>query len=225
MKAKPSYSRGTFSVEIWLANDRSLFVSPQTARKLAYDILEILQKHEDSYALRTSEGQGEPAFEIKLRAVPPPSYLEHKAVDPISDGPADLLLDGRWRGHSTSEYTVFSVQLENERVFKVRLPQLDDEGGTPPVVVVTSKNKISFPVYDARKHPGSGFEDSEYQVMNPRMQSLFRCPQCSKQYFQVSVGFELAGDYQEPDDTVWFALAVKCVNCNWASMIYEDETV
>lgn len=224
MKARPSNRQGAFSVEIWLADDHSLFISPQAARSLARDILAILQEHEDRHAPDTPELQEGPVFEQRLRSVAPPDYLENKVAASGGDGPAKLLIDGKWRGNGTAEYAVFNIQIENDDAFRVRLPKLDDDDVNLPVVMATSRNRISFPVYDARKHPGSGFEASEYQRQAPKLQSQFRCPQCRKLYFRIAVGFELAGDYQTSNDTVWFALAVKCAACDWEKVIFEDET-
>jgi hypothetical protein len=160
----------------------------------------------------------------------PPDYLEGKVAISAGTGPAVLLQDGQWRRHGEPEYDVFDVQVGNEKIFSIQLPDLDAENDedelTAPVVMVHSDSGDTFPIYDPRKHPASLFcpEDGEPEFEPSPLQTTFRCPNCDQQRFYVSVGFEVPSDSQSPNDTSWFALAVKCVACGWGEIIYDDET-
>lgn len=160
----------------------------------------------------------------------PPDYLEGKVVLSTGTGPAVLLQDGQWCGHGEPEYDVFDVQVGNENTFSIQLPDLDDEDEddelTAPVVIVHSDLGVSFPIYDPRRHPASLFypEEGETEVYPSLLQPPFRCPNCDQQRFQIAVGFEVPRDSQTPNDTSWFAVAVKCAACGWGEIIYDEET-
>jgi hypothetical protein len=225
MKVKPFYSHGVFSVEIRLGNNRALFLNPQAARELANDILEVLNAHARISVQNPREREERPITSHQPVVAAPPDYLEGR-VAPSSndiDSPASLLFNGKWCGHGQA-YCVFDVRYEDESIFKLRLPMSDDAELNPPIILATSKSKATFPVYDTRKHPGSIYADEGYQEIKPRMQALFRCPQCTKEYFRVSVGFEIPEDCSGSNDAIWFALAAKCANCDWMNVIYSDET-
>ena len=56
------------------------------------------------------------------------------------------------------------------------------------------------------------------------LQPTYHCPNCDKQEFQVSVGFEIPSDSELPNDTSWFVPAAKCASCGWEEIVYDDET-
>ena len=225
MKVKPFYSDGVFSVEIQLDNNRTLFLTPQMARELANDIIEVLNAHAHISVPNPREGEERHITSRQPAVATPPDYLEGRVVPSPEDdeSPASLLFDGKWCGHGGA-YCVFDVRHEDENIFRLRLPVPDDVELSPPVILATSESKATFLVYDSRKHPGSIYADEGYQEVRPRMQALFRCPQCTKEYFRASVGFEIPEDCSGPNDTTWFILAVKCANCDWMNIVYSDET-
>jgi len=157
--------------------------------------------------------------------VNPPDYLEGKVSGPAEDGPAKLLLDGKWCGHGLSSYSVFDIEHRSERVFKIRLPGPDDEGLDLPVVMAKPRIGAAFAVYDSSRHPASVyFVDSDSDRPRPHLARFFRCPNCGKERFQLSVGFEVPEDSEASNDTSWFALAAKCAHCGWPKIICDDET-
>ncbi len=154
-----------------------------------------------------------------------PDYLIDKASAPANNGPAALLLDGNWCGHGEPNYAVFDIRHANEAVFAVQLPVANNEESCPPVVTVTTTGGEVFAVYDSRQHPASMFHPSNNEhVSEPHFQPYLHCANCGEDQFQLSVGFEIPSDSQAPNDTSWFALAVKCSTCGWSKIIYEDET-
>jgi hypothetical protein len=155
----------------------------------------------------------------------PPDYLKDRVRASQDDGPSQTMIDGQWCGHGEPQYEVFDISNENAVLFKVRLPIPDSEAVNPPVVEVKSESGSAFAVYDARNHPcGVYYGDGRLGVMEPRMQDDFRCPDCGEGIFKVAVGFEIPSDSAGPNDTSWFTLALRCVNCQWEGIVYEDET-
>ncbi len=159
----------------------------------------------------------------------PPDYLKDKLVVSTRLGAAGLLHDGQWCGHGEPQYAVFDVQVGNENTFSLQLPDLSDENGgefTAPVVMVQSDSGLIFPIYDPRRHPASLFypENSLTQYTASPLQPNFQCPGCGQARFNLAVGFEIPSDSTSPNDTSWFALAAKCVECQWKDLIFDDET-
>jgi len=155
----------------------------------------------------------------------PPDYLEGKVIPAAMTDPASLLQDGQWCGHGEPIYNIFDVRLANDDLFTLQLPESDDDAQVPPMVMVKSDSGVTFAIYDSRKHPASTYHpDNSSGSAAPRLQSLFHCPNCDKQRFKIAVGFEVPSDSQSANDTSWFALAAKCVACNWQEIVYDDET-
>jgi len=169
-------------------------------------------------------GRQSRASRRKADDVLPPDYLKGKAAAPDRDGPARLLLDGKWCGHGEPRYGVFDIRWQGQDTFAIQLPESDDEELNPPVVLLTAAGKAPFPVYDSREHLCSIYADEAQRELEPRMQSSFHCPQCSERGFQVAVGFEVPEDSSGPNDTSWFALVAKCAHCGWTDFVYDDET-
>lgn len=158
----------------------------------------------------------------------PPDYLDDKVMPAAGTSPANLLKDGEWCGHGEAEYGVFDVQAGKENTFFLQLPDLDHDMDeiTAPVVMVHSDTGITFPIYDTRKHPASLFypEEGDNEYEPSPLQPALRCPNCNHHKFRISVGFEIPADPMGPNDTTWFALAAKCVECGWQEIVYDDET-
>jgi hypothetical protein len=153
----------------------------------------------------------------------PPNYLKGVAIKIHDSGPAHLLFTGGWCGHGESNFAVFDIVVESEKAFSVQLPVSDDEGLNPPLVMINSDSGLAYVIYDSRKHPASIYYTNDESEASS-LQATFHCPNCDKEKFNISVGFEIPGDAENPNDTSWFVLAAKCVACQWEDIIYDDET-
>ena len=68
--------------------------------------------------------------------VGPPDYLQGKVENAIRDGPARLLLDGKWCGHGEATYWTYDIKKADCRNFSVRLSE--PEG--PPIVAASCQD-------------------------------------------------------------------------------------
>jgi len=147
----------------------------------------------------------------------PPYYLRGRSVEPRPDGPARLLVDGKWCGHGEEMFWVYDVRASDCREFSIRLP----ESSGPPLVTATClATKEVFPIYDSRNHLASVFAGSKVE---PQLRQPDECPECGATVFRAAVGFEVPADAQSPNDTSWFALALECVRCGFSRIAYDDE--
>jgi hypothetical protein len=73
-------------------------------------------------------------------------------------------------------------------------------------------------------HPSSEWSIGDAVDRQPILSEPTRCERCDHDRFHVAVGFEIHGDSTGPDDVSWFALAVRCAECNWDSLFFGDET-
>ena len=77
---------------------------------------------------------GPPPPDEDEELVGPPDYLHGKVKEGRTDGPARLLIDGKWCGHGEKMYWLYDIQTPDCRDFIVRLP----EPGDLPVVMAAS---------------------------------------------------------------------------------------
>jgi len=161
-----------------------------------------------------------------IKMTNPPDYLEGKAVPAKNGSPATLLKDGQWCGHGERLYRIFDIEIDGENIFSFQLPELDEEELNAAVVMIKSHTGNEFSLYDSRKHPASIYHpDNRFNPSEEaELQPTYHCPNCDKQEFQVSVGFEIPSDSELPYDTSWFVLAAKCASCGWEEIVYDDET-
>ncbi|HPH96125.1 MAG TPA: thioredoxin family protein [Anaerolineaceae bacterium] len=151
----------------------------------------------------------------------PADYLKGKVAPASDTPPAALLLDGHWCGHGETRFRIFDVAASEESIFSVRLPGRD----SLPMVIARSDKGNTFPVYDARQHPASLYYLGDPVISKePHLQPFYPCPQCGQERFTLALGFEVPKDSETPDDTSWFALAARCVSCQWQGIIYDDKT-
>lgn len=147
----------------------------------------------------------------------PPDYLRGRCRAPNPNGPARLLSDGSWCGHGEERFWIFDVEIQGSDMVSVLLPAR----GSLSLVAVVVNGSDAVAVYDSRLHPASVNSESEAE---PVFQPPLRCRACDSILFRASVGFEVPADYQSPNDTSWFILALECGSCGLASVAYEDET-
>lgn len=157
----------------------------------------------------------------------PPDYLAGKTVLCSSTSPVKLLKSGSWCGHGEPIYNVFDIQVENQKIFSLRLPVMEEDRIYLPVVTAVLDSSFEFNIYDPRKHPSSIYSAEGlgfFEVDKLPLQVLFHCSKCNKERFYLSVGFEIPGDSISSNDTSWFAAAVQCVDCHWENLVYDHET-
>jgi len=154
-----------------------------------------------------------------------PDYIEGKVLPTNKSDPASLLIDGHWCGHGEPIFHIFDVRVNNDEAYSFQLPESNENVSHPSVVMVMAESGYTFPIYDSRKHPASIYHpDNSISSKEHRLQPPYHCPECGKLKFKLAVGFEVPSDSVSENDTSWFALAAKCLGCNWHGIAYEDET-
>ncbi|MBO9561554.1 MAG: hypothetical protein J7621_02225 [Niastella sp.] len=153
-----------------------------------------------------------------------PDYIKQYIASAASTGPAALLLDGSWCGHGEAAYRIYDIAENGNSVFRLQLPDTASETGFPAAVKATSVvSQESFLIYDAKQHTAN-----YYGLFKKKKKSKFadihHCSNCNETNFKVSVGFEVPGDAEEPNDTSWFVLATECVHCGDKTIAFDDET-
>jgi hypothetical protein len=161
---------------------------------------------------------GTPPPEEDEELVGPPSYLQGRVKEAKADGPALRLIDGKWCGHGEEIFWLYDIEFGDCHNFSVRLPE---PRGLPVVVATSTETNETFPLYDARHHPASGFSSKKTE---PMLCASVQCPRCYSTIFQIAVGFEVPADAESPNDTSWFALSLKCAKCGYCEIAYDDET-
>lgn len=152
----------------------------------------------------------------------PPGYLAPYARKPKKKGPAALLQDGAFCGHGEPRFGIWDIELSGADVLLVELPQPGDDDGAWPVVRVARPLRPSDFVlaYDSRV-VASAEGDQAKRAATPT--EALVCS-CGARTFAVSVGFEIPGDSTSPEDTSWFALAVRCATCRHAQIVWDHES-
>jgi hypothetical protein len=166
------------------------------------------------------DDQQEKSVEKELRE--PPSYLKGHCKPATRNGLSKLVEKSEWCVRRREEFKVFNIEYKNCTQFFVQLsvPESETECN-PPMVSVTSEDaRYQFPVFDIRHVQASGYLG---EVTEPILQSPETCPVCARQLFRVCVGFGIHSESDNADDTTWFALAIRCVHCSWAGVIFEHE--
>ena len=153
-----------------------------------------------------------------------PDYIKEFVARPTPNSVAELLIEGNWCGHGEELYRIYNIVENGNSVFQILLPDTETEESFPTAVSVTSvANQNNFLIYDARKHPASwhAFENADKE---PKFSNTYSCNKCNETNFRISVGFEVPGDADRPNDTSWFALATECVQCGNRTIAFDDET-
>ena len=150
----------------------------------------------------------------------PPRYLAPYARRAEKAPPATLLLAGEFCGHGEPRFGVWDVEVFGATALFVEVPGAEDPGWA--VVRVASPARPGEPVlvYDSREvvsMEASGDEE-------PTPTSPLHCTNCGARTFRVSVGFEIHGESESPEDTSWFALAVRCTKCRRAEIAWDHES-
>jgi hypothetical protein len=151
----------------------------------------------------------------------PPSYLQGHVREPRDHQAADLLSDGVWCGHGEPDFVIYEVHENGDSALSVRLPMKKPYPALCAVSAFRPGNKPFF-VYDPRHHPASVFSFQQEHSYSPN--APHECPSCKSVLFRIAIGFEIPGDSEEAEDTSWFALAVQCVACGVAEILFDDET-
>ncbi|MDB4944556.1 MAG: hypothetical protein JWP97_4090 [Labilithrix sp.] len=154
----------------------------------------------------------------------PPDYLAPYARKPKKTGPSVLLADGSFCGHGEPRFGVWDLAVDGSKELVVELPLPEEEKRLWPVVRVASAKSTKEKVlaYDSRavvSAAGSGAASGK-----PTGTKGLACPSCTGRIFQVSVGFEIPDDATSPEDTSWFALAVRCLKCRREEVVWQHES-
>lgn len=154
-----------------------------------------------------------------------PDYLRNLVREPQKGSAADLLMDGNWTGHGEESAKIYDIVQHNSAGFQVFLPDQDSEESYPPAVKISAEdNSAELVIYDTKQHPASYYSFSDFKNVDTVFAGKHSCPECNHHLFSLAVGFEIPEDASGPNDTTWFILAGKCVNCGAKRIIFDDET-
>lgn len=175
-------------------------------------------------APREDDGASRAASLARTDDETPPSYLAPYARKPKKTGPSVLLADGSFCGHGEPRFGVWDLAVDGNKELVVELPLPEEEKRLWPVVRVASSKSTKEKVlaYDSRavvSALASGGANGK-----PTGTKGLACPACTARIFQVSVGFEIPEDSTGPDDTSWFALAVRCLKCRREDVVWQHES-
>lgn len=161
---------------------------------------------------------------LDLNADNAPLYVQKFVASPDLEGPAKLLLDGKWCGHGETRIRLYDVLYAGNNIFHIQLPNLDVEEYFPPIVrIIIPELKTTFLIYDPREHPASFHSFEEQDESKFDFLPNHRCNKCDGDNFKIAIGFEVPEDSSSVNDTSWFALAAECSNCHVMKIVFDDE--
>lgn len=149
-----------------------------------------------------------------IQGAVPPDHLADVLQEADPNGPARLLLDGRFCGHGEPTYGVFDVAGS-----QTGLELWWGEAESTARVMAREPGAEWFELFDSSRHPQGSPTERQADLGSPEPMAS---PQGATK-FQISVGFEYPVECTSQDDVSWIAIIVEAIGEDFCEMIFDWE--